>query len=166
MPARDKNVRALFTEKVIQRIERDNGCKIKMDEKFIIVSSRDQSSMTKGVDAVHKVIQDESGKGSSSSQRSRSRSPVRSPPRPQLKRSESHKSDFSPRGPPHSKFSKPERYVESHLREDIPKSSRSPQGMILLLHNCHWIKMQAQSSVLRKYDFFPPLFMLHMCPHG
>ncbi|KAJ6390360.1 hypothetical protein OIU77_024551 [Salix suchowensis] len=38
--ARDKHIKALFTEKVIQRIEKDNGCKIKMEEKFIIVSGK------------------------------------------------------------------------------------------------------------------------------
>ncbi|KAL5061353.1 hypothetical protein RYX36_032957 [Vicia faba] len=66
IPARDKNVRALFTEKVITKIERDIGCKIKMDEKFITVSR---------VDVVHKIREEGEQKGSSSSHMNRSRSP-------------------------------------------------------------------------------------------
>ncbi|XWS46538.1 hypothetical protein CRYUN_Cryun14cG0076300 [Craigia yunnanensis] len=73
VPARETHVRALFTEKVIQKIEKDIGCKIKMDEKFIIVSGKDRLVLKKGVDAVHRV-KDENQRGSSSSQRNRSRS--------------------------------------------------------------------------------------------
>lgn len=132
VPARDKHIRALFTEKVINRIEKDAGCKIKMDEKFIIVSGKDNSCLTKGLDAVHKVIQDE-GKtqDSSTSHRARSRSPDRSPAGPQLRRSESHRSNPSPRKAPHvqPKFTKSDRVVEDRLREDLKHMSRrSPQG--------------------------------------
>ncbi|XXG45428.1 hypothetical protein AAC387_Pa02g0512 [Persea americana] len=132
VPARDKHIRALFTEKVINRIEKDAGCKIKMDEKFIIVSGKDNSCLTKGLDAVHKVIQDE-GKtqDSSTSHRARSRSPNRSPAGPQLRRSESHRSNPSPRKAPHvqPKFTKSDRVVEDRLREDLKHMSRrSPQA--------------------------------------
>lgn len=132
VPARDKHVRALFTEKVIHRIEKDAGCKIKMDEKFIIVSGKDNSCLTKGLDAVHKVIQGEGNtQDSSTSHRGRSRSPDRSPAGPQLRRSESHRSNPSPRKAPQvqPKVTKSERIVEDHLRDDLKHMSRrSPQG--------------------------------------
>ncbi|KAK9001748.1 hypothetical protein V6N11_024446 [Hibiscus sabdariffa] len=67
VPARDPHVRALFSEKVIQRIEKDIGCKIKMDEKFIIVSGKDRLILKKGVDVVHKVKDEGDQKGSSNS---------------------------------------------------------------------------------------------------
>ncbi|MCD7446908.1 hypothetical protein HAX54_018879 [Datura stramonium] len=54
VPARESHVKALFTEKVINQIEKDVGCKIKMEEKFIIVSGKDRLILRKGVDAVHK----------------------------------------------------------------------------------------------------------------
>lgn len=132
VPARDKHVRALFTEKVILKIEKDASCKVRMEEKFIIVSGKDNSCLTKGLDAVHKVIQD-GGKTQepSSSHRTRSRSPDRSPAGPQLRRSESHRSHPSPRKAPQvqPKIAKPERVVEDNLREDLKHMSRrSPQG--------------------------------------
>ncbi|KAL5996504.1 hypothetical protein ACLOJK_026584 [Asimina triloba] len=136
VPARDKHVRALFTEKVIQKIEKDAGCKFRMEEKFIIISAKDNSSLTKGIDAVHKVIQDEEkakAGGGSSSQRTQSRSPDRSPAGPQLRRSESQRSHShsSPRRAPHfqPKAFKQERFDEDLLREDLKQlSRRSPQG--------------------------------------
>ncbi|XP_077218057.1 uncharacterized protein LOC143852530 [Tasmannia lanceolata] len=145
VPARDKHIRALFTEKVIRRIEKDAGCKIRMEEKFIIVSGKDSSSLTKGVDAVHKVIQDEDkAKGSSSSQRTRSRSPDVSPVGSQLRRSESQRSYPSPRRHSESQRSHPsprnmsqikskavkqEKFVEDEMRADLQQlSRRSPQA--------------------------------------
>ncbi|XP_058077955.1 uncharacterized protein LOC131226206 [Magnolia sinica] len=136
VPARDKHIRALFTEKVIHRIEKEAGCKFRMEEKFIIISAKDDSSLTKGVDAVHKVIQDEEkakAAGSSASHRTRSRSPDRSPVGPQLRRSESQRSHshHSPRKPPQvqPKAFKQERVIEDHLREDLKQMSRrSPQA--------------------------------------
>ncbi|OEL15167.1 hypothetical protein BAE44_0023815 [Dichanthelium oligosanthes] len=41
VPARDKQVRNLFTERMISQIEKDVGCKIRMDEKFLFVSGKD-----------------------------------------------------------------------------------------------------------------------------
>ncbi|XP_010938221.1 uncharacterized protein [Elaeis guineensis] len=99
VPARDKNVRALFSEKVISQIERDIGCKIKMDEKFLIVSGKDRLILAKGVDSVHKVIQEDKGQRRSptSSDRMRSRSPDEALRGSDLRRSESQRSHSSPR---------------------------------------------------------------------
>ncbi|XP_026435427.1 uncharacterized protein LOC113333137 isoform X1 [Papaver somniferum] len=136
--ARDSQVRALFTEKVIQRIEKDIGCKIKMDEKFIIVSGKDRLCLSKGVDAVHKVKEEGNGnsknqRGSTSSRRSRSRSPAdggragsrtgRSEP----PRSSGHSPRKTTQLP--QKFGRPEKVVEEHIREDVQKFSRgSPRA--------------------------------------
>lgn len=132
MPARDKNVRVLFTEKVMERIERETGCKIKMDEKFIIVSGKDRLILRKGIDAVHKVKEDGEVKSSSASHRSRSRSPRRTsvgPPRarnsePQRQHPPSHgSSTFSERPGRQDKF------VDNRVRENQRNASRgSPQG--------------------------------------
>lgn len=138
VPARDKNVRALFSEKVISQIEKDVGCKIKMDEKFLVVSGKDRLILSKGVDAVHKLIQDDKNKSSSSSHR-RSKSPVRSPADSRYKRSDSQKSHSSPRNG--SRFQgrgfNQERGSEDRLREDLQKLSRdSPHGRKPNLTSC------------------------------
>ena len=77
-------MRALFSETVIRQLEKEIGCKIKMDEKFIFVSGKDRLILAKGVDAVHKLIQgqgeDKDGRSkspSNRSQKSKSRSPER-----------------------------------------------------------------------------------------
>ncbi|XP_023524968.1 uncharacterized protein LOC111788735 [Cucurbita pepo subsp. pepo] len=127
VPARDKHVRALFTDRVVQKIEKDIGCKIKMDEKFIIVSGKDRLILVKGVDAVHKMIKEEGDqKGFSSSRMSRSRSPERSPvgsrsQRSDIRRSHSgptNASQFQPR------FSRQEKAVENRIRDDLQKYPR------------------------------------------
>ncbi|XP_027350180.1 uncharacterized protein LOC113861517 isoform X2 [Abrus precatorius] len=131
IPARDKQVRALFTEKVINKIERDIGCKIKMDEKFIIVSGKDRLILAKGVDAVHKIREDGDQRGSSSSQMTRSRSPERSPVNSRFQRSEPQKSHSGPRNTSQfqHRFGRQERAVEERVREDIQKFARgSPQA--------------------------------------
>ncbi|XP_043724992.1 uncharacterized protein LOC122671687 isoform X1 [Telopea speciosissima] len=132
VPAREKHVKALFTEKVIQKIEKDIGCKIKMEEKFIIVSGKDRLCLAKGVDAVHKVIKEEGKKrGSSSSQRIRSRSPEESPVPLRTGRSESQRSFPSPRNASQfqQKFGRQEKVVEDRVREDLKMLSRgSPQA--------------------------------------
>ncbi|XP_010267927.1 PREDICTED: uncharacterized protein LOC104605029 isoform X2 [Nelumbo nucifera] len=132
VPAREKHVKALFTEKVIQKIEKDIGCKIKMEEKFIIVSGKDRLCLAKGVDAVHKVIKEEGNKnGSSSSHRTRSRSPEKSPVGLRVGRSELHRSLSSPRNGSgfQRKFGRQEKVVEDRLREDLKQVSRgSPQA--------------------------------------
>ncbi|XP_038704030.1 uncharacterized protein LOC120000171 isoform X2 [Tripterygium wilfordii] len=130
VPAREKHVKALFTGKVIQRIENDVGCKIKMEEKFIIVSGRDRLILAKGVDAVHKVIKEEGGqKGASSSQTSMSRSPEQSPSDGRFRRSESQRSQ--PRDSPHfqQRFGRQDKVAEDRVREDIRRFPRgSPQA--------------------------------------
>ncbi|XP_027937247.1 uncharacterized protein LOC114191959 isoform X2 [Vigna unguiculata] len=134
IPARDKNVRALFTEKVLSKIERDIGCKIKMDEKFIIVSGKDRLVMAKGVDAVHKIREEGEQRGSSSSQMTRSRSPERSersPVNTRFQRSEPQRSHSGPRNTSQfqQRFGRQERAVEDRIREDVQKFARgSPQA--------------------------------------
>lgn len=152
--ARDKHVRDLFSEKVITQVEKDVGCKLKMEEKFLIVSGKDRLVLAKGVDAVHKIIQDGDkgkNKGSTSSQRSRSRSPdrnpigsrtrspdrnpkgsrLRSPDRNPIgsryRRSDSQRSHSSPRNTPHfhGRVSSQERGFEDRVREDLQKLSRN-----------------------------------------
>lgn len=130
VPARDKNVRALFSEKVIGQIEKDVGCKIKMDEKFLIVSGKDRLILSKGVDAVHKLIQDNKNKNSMSS-RNKSKSPVRSPADSHYRHSESQRPHSSPRNTSRfqSRVFSQERVVEDRVREDLQQLSRdSPYG--------------------------------------
>ncbi|XP_010523915.1 PREDICTED: uncharacterized protein LOC104802145 [Tarenaya hassleriana] len=131
VPARDKQVRTLFTEKVIERIERDTGCKIKMDEKFLIVSGKDRLILRKGVDVVHKVKEEGENRGSSGSHKSRSRSPRRSHVGPQARISEPQR----PKLGSHGSSSFPERpgrqdmFLENHVREDQRSFPRgSPQA--------------------------------------
>ncbi|KAJ0246431.1 Zinc knuckle [Hirschfeldia incana] len=125
VPARDKNVRALFTEKAVERIETETGCKIKMDEKFIIVSGKDRLILRKGVDAVHKVREDGEVKASSATHRSRSRSPRRTsvgpppPPRaaprnPEPQRQQQHLPSHGS-----SSFSgRQDKFVDNRVREE------------------------------------------------
>lgn len=150
--ARDKQVRALFTEEVIHKIEQDNGCKIRMDEKFIIVSGKDRLILRRGVDAVHKVINDECsdrnspgphmgrsrspecspiGARFSRSLSQRSRSPERSPITSRFARSESQRSNPSPSNASqfHQRFGRQDRGLEDRIRGDLQKPSRnSPQA--------------------------------------
>ncbi|XP_057964166.1 uncharacterized protein LOC131155208 isoform X2 [Malania oleifera] len=132
VPARDKHVKALFTEKVIHKIEKDIGCKIKIEEKFIIVSGKDRLILAKGVDAVHKVIKEEGNKrGSSSSHAARSRSSERSPVGSRLGRSEPLRPFSSPQNTSQfqQRSSRHEKAVEDRVREDLHKLSRgSPQA--------------------------------------
>ncbi|KAL7200295.1 hypothetical protein ACSBR1_032258 [Camellia fascicularis] len=132
IPAREKHVKALFTEKVIQKIEKDVGCKIKVDEKFIIVSGKDRLILAKGVDAVHKVKEEGEKKGSSSSHMSRSRSPERrSPVSSRFGRSDSQRSLPSLRNPSQfqPRFGRQDKVVEDRVREDLQKVARgSPQA--------------------------------------
>ncbi|XP_022757825.1 uncharacterized protein LOC111304982 isoform X2 [Durio zibethinus] len=131
VPAREPHVRALFTEKVIQRIEKDIGCKIKMDEKFIIVSGKDRLILKKGVDAVHRIKDEGDQRGSSSSHMSRSRSPDRSPVGSRLRRPESQRAHSGPHNSSHfqQRFGRQDKAVEDRVREDLRKISRgSPQA--------------------------------------
>ncbi|KAL9275798.1 hypothetical protein AKJ16_DCAP15287 [Drosera capensis] len=135
--AREKHVKALFTDKMIMRIETDIGCKIKMDEKFIIVSGKDRLILSKGVDAVHKVINEGKNKNSSGSHThvSRSRSPEQSP---RFGRSDSQRSYSSPKKPPQlqQRLGGPDRNLEERVREDLLKISRnSPQARGKLLYS-------------------------------
>ncbi|KQK03620.1 uncharacterized protein LOC100842738 [Brachypodium distachyon] len=131
VPARDKQVRDLFTERTISQIEKNVGCKIRMDEKFLFVSGKDRLVLAKGVDAVHKLIQESKGKHSSSSpKRDRSRSPVRNSADFRLRHPDSRWS-HSPRNASHSQSRGPhnERPLVGRLRDDMPKYPKgSPQA--------------------------------------
>ncbi|KAK4800009.1 hypothetical protein SAY86_025374 [Trapa natans] len=125
--ARDSQVRALFTEKTMQKIEKDIGCKLRLEEKFLIVSGKDRLILSKGVDAVHKIIKDVGPSGSHTSRsRSRSRSPVRSPVGDRFRRSDSQRSS---RGPPREsqfqpRFNKQERVIEDRICEDLQRFTK------------------------------------------
>ncbi|KAM3348618.1 hypothetical protein ACQJBY_022097 [Aegilops geniculata] len=131
VPARDKQVRDLFTERTINQIEKDVGCKIRMDEKFLFVSGKDRLVLAKGVDAVHKLIQESKGKHSSSSpKRDRSRSPVRKSVDFRPRHSDSQWS-HNPRNVSRSqsKGHYNERPVDGRLHDDILKYPKgSPQA--------------------------------------
>ena len=128
---------------MIQKIEKDIGCKIKMDEKFIIVSGKDRLILAKGVDAVRKVIEEGGDqRGSSSSHVTRSRSPERSPVGSRLTRSDSQRSHSGPRVAPQfqQRFHRHEKIVEDRVRDNLPKLSRdSSQGRdsIGVLYHVH-----------------------------
>lgn len=115
-------MRALFTNKVIEGIERDIGCKIKMNEKFIIVSGKDRLILRKGVDAVHKVMNGECN-DKNSSHMGRSRSPEGSPIRTQFSRSESLRSKSRERSPIATQCSRPQS-LRSKSHERSPLSNR------------------------------------------
>ncbi|RCV24129.1 hypothetical protein SETIT_5G059900v2 [Setaria italica] len=153
VPARDKQVRNLFTESMISQIEKDVGCKIRMDEKFLFVSGKDRLILAKGVDAVHKIIQESKGKYSQSSpKRDRSRSPVRNTTEFRPRHSDSHQShsprisdsrrSCSPRISDSRRSRSPrnasrsqskgyynERHLDGRLHDSMPKFSKgSPQA--------------------------------------
>ncbi|TVU22404.1 hypothetical protein EJB05_32098 [Eragrostis curvula] len=126
VPAREKQVRDLFTERTISQIEKDVGCKIRMDEKFLFVSGKDRLILAKGVDAVHKVIQEGKGKLSPSSpKRDRSRSPSRNTNEFRPRPSDSQR----PRSPrtSYSQRSRSPRNSHSH-RSRSPRNSYSQQS--------------------------------------
>lgn len=117
---------------MINKIEKDIGCKIKMEEKFIIVSGKDRLILGKGVDAVRKVIEEGGDhRGPSSSHVARSRSPERSPASTRLQRSNSQRSHSGPRNGSQfqHRFHRQEKVVEDRVRNNLQKFSRdSPQG--------------------------------------
>ncbi|KAL0312914.1 UNVERIFIED_CONTAM: hypothetical protein Sradi_5690700 [Sesamum radiatum] len=138
VPARDPHVKALFSEDVVNKIENDIGCKIKIEEKFIIVSGKDRLILKKGVDAVHKIkeggenkgvnkFSDEGEhKGSAGSPVSQSRSFERkSPLTSRLGRSDSQRSNHSPHNPAQNprRYGRHEKGVEDRVREDLQKLS-------------------------------------------
>ncbi|EPS70486.1 hypothetical protein M569_04279, partial [Genlisea aurea] len=141
VPAREPHVKALFSEKVVRKIEDDIGCKIKIEEKFIIVSGKDKLILKRGVDAVHKVKDDGAEKRyqkpreeasyhkgfSPAITHSRS-SEHRSPAASRMGRSNSQSSNPSPRGAAYhpnrnNNTRQQEKIVEDSLREDIRKIS-------------------------------------------
>ncbi|GFZ19318.1 zinc knuckle (CCHC-type) family protein [Actinidia rufa] len=114
-----------------RKFEKDIGCKIKVEDKFIIVSGKDRLILSKGVDAVHKVKAEGEKKGSSS-HTSRSRSPERrSPVSSRFGRSDSQRSLPSPRNPSQfqPRFGRQDKVVEDRVHEDLQKLARgSPQA--------------------------------------
>ncbi|XP_071716763.1 uncharacterized protein [Rutidosis leptorrhynchoides] len=125
VPARDPQVKALFTERVIKKIETDIGCKIKMEEKFIIVTAKDGPILSKGVDAVYTIKNEGDTKGESDVIVDRSKSPKgRSPVN-------SQRSSHSPRNAlSYNQWSgRQDKVVEEHVREEFHKCPRgSPQA--------------------------------------
>lgn len=132
----------------MSQIEKDVGCKIRMDEKFLFVSGKDRLILAKGVDAVHKIIQEGKGKHSPSSPKQvRSRSPLRNTTEFRPRHSDSHRSHSprnsdsqQPRSPRNASRSQSkgyynERHLDGRLHDNTPKFSKgSPQGRALR----HW----------------------------
>ncbi|CAM8976780.1 unnamed protein product [Rhodiola kirilowii] len=132
--ARDKHVRALFTGKVMADIEQKIGCKLRLDEKFLFVSGKDRLILAKGVDAVHKLINDECSENKVCNSTSpRSKSPDRNPADSRVAHSDSRKSFSIPRNVSQSqpKYSTNDKAMEDHFRDNPrrgyshPKASRS-----------------------------------------
>ncbi|KAL8142644.1 hypothetical protein V2J09_015676 [Rumex salicifolius] len=133
VPARDRRVRRLFTEKVIENIEKEVGCRIKMDEKFLFVHGKDGTILAKGVDAVHKIIQEGDGKGSPGSHRARSRSPEWNSAGSKFTRLDSELSHLSPRNASESRqrFGRQDSNIGGRLHEEFRRPSRnSPQAYV------------------------------------
>nr|XP_043636811.1 uncharacterized protein LOC122607821 isoform X2 [Erigeron canadensis] len=132
VPARDPQVKALFTERVIRKIETDIGCKLRMEEKFIIVSGKDGRILSNGVDAVHKIKNEGDTMVESNSNIERSKSPKgRSPVASRMVRSDSQRSIPSPRNS--SSFNqrpgRQDKVIEEHVHEEFQKYPRgSPQA--------------------------------------
>ncbi|KAL9686117.1 hypothetical protein QQ045_023572 [Rhodiola kirilowii] len=128
--ARDKHVRALFTEKLLADIEKEIGCKLRLDEKFLFVSSKDGLILAKGVDAVHKLINDDSSRNELSNFMSpRSKLPDTSATDSRIPQYESKKSFPSPRNASQSqpKYSGHEKAVKDRAREDPQKDICYPK---------------------------------------
>jgi hypothetical protein len=107
------------------------GCKIRMDEKFLFVNGKDRLILAKGVDAVHKIIQEAKGKLSPSSpKQDRSRSPVRSTAEFRPRHSESQR----PRSPRNFYSQRPRSPTNSYShrpcspRNSYSQRSRSPRN--------------------------------------
>ncbi|KAJ9542992.1 hypothetical protein OSB04_022699 [Centaurea solstitialis] len=133
VPARDPQVKALFSDRVIRNIEKDIGCKIRVEEKFIIVSGKDGQILSKGVDAIHRIKNEAEKKGESNSNVDKSRSVERrSPPvASRMTRSDSQRSIPSPRNPSryNQRPGRQDKVIEEHVREDFQKYPKgSPQA--------------------------------------
>uniref|UniRef100_A0A7N0TTG4 CCHC-type domain-containing protein n=1 Tax=Kalanchoe fedtschenkoi TaxID=63787 RepID=A0A7N0TTG4_KALFE len=135
--ARDKHVRALFTGKIMTDIEMEIGCKLRLDEKFLFVSGKDRLILAKGVDAVHRLINDDVSKIKSSNCTSpRAKSPDTSPADSRIPHSDSCKTFSRPRNvsQPQLRFSKHDKAVKDCVRDEPQKDysnsktsrSRSP----------------------------------------
>ncbi|KAL8224814.1 hypothetical protein R6Q57_017371 [Mikania cordata] len=134
VPARDPQVKSLFTDRVVKQIEKDVGCKIKIEEKFIIVSGKDGQTLSKGVDAVHNIKNEGSKAGESNSimGESNSRSPKgRIPVVCKKESTDSQRSDHSPRNPSDfdQRSGRQDKVIKEYVREEFQKHPRrSPQA--------------------------------------
>jgi len=125
-----------------------------MDEKFLFVSGKDRLILAKGVDAVHKIIQEGKGKHSPSSPKpGRSRSPVRNTTEFRPRHSDSQRSR-SPRNASRSqsKGYYNERHLDGCLHNNTPKFSKgSPQGRALrhtgIIIYCMSIRRQKKMTI-------------------
>ncbi|KAJ3694050.1 hypothetical protein LUZ60_009530 [Juncus effusus] len=129
VPARDKRIRDLFSPETISRIEKETGCKLALNDKFLIVSSKEPGVFSKGIHKVHGMIQEmreksiepeftqEEVKPSPSPPKSRVSSP---PPRSRVSRSPisrvSSPSKSRVLSPPRSRVSSPPRSREKSPR--------------------------------------------------
>ncbi|KAI3805897.1 hypothetical protein L1987_21785 [Smallanthus sonchifolius] len=134
VPARDPQVKALFTDRVVKKLEKDIGCKIKVEEKFIIVSGKDGHTLSKGVDAVHK-IKNEGGKTSESNSNRdefNSRSPKgRISVVSIIGPTDSQRSNPSPRNPSNhdQRSGRQDKVIKEYARDEFHKHPRrSPQA--------------------------------------
>ncbi|XP_076933347.1 uncharacterized protein LOC143599235 [Bidens hawaiensis] len=134
VPARDPQVKALFTDRVVKEIEKDIGCKIKIEEKFIIVSGKDGKILSKGVDAVFKIKSEGSktGESNSNTRESSSRSPKgRIPVVSKVGPTDSQRSNPSPRYPSNhdQRSGRQDKVIKENVREEFQKYPRgSPQA--------------------------------------
>ncbi|MFS7976230.1 putative transcription factor interactor and regulator CCHC(Zn) family [Helianthus anomalus] len=134
VPARDPQVKALFTDRVVKNIEKDIGCKIKIEEKFIIVSAKEGHILSKGVDAVHKIKNEgvKTGEFNSNMVESDSRSPKgRISVAPKVGPADSPRSNPSPRNVSNydQRSGRHDKVIKEHVREEFQKYPRgSPQA--------------------------------------
>lgn len=136
-----------------------------MDEKFLFVSGKDRLILAKGVDAVHKIIQEGKGKHSPSSPKlGRSRSPVRNTTEFRPRHSDSHRS-HSPRNSDSQRSHSPRnasrsqskgyyngRHLDGRLHNNMPRFSKgSPQGRALrhtgIIICCMKIRRQKKMTI-------------------
>ncbi|KAD6120210.1 hypothetical protein E3N88_11481 [Mikania micrantha] len=134
VPARGPQVKSLFTEWVVKQVEKDVGCKIKIEKNFIIVSGKDGRTLSKGVDAVHKIKNEGSKSGELNPilGESNSRSPKgRIHDVSKKEPTDSQRSNHSPRNPSDydQRSGRQDKVIKEHVREEFQKHlRRSPQA--------------------------------------
>lgn len=118
----------MFPQKVISDMENETGCKITMNEKFLFVSAKEPSLLSKCIDRVHDMIQAAKEKSTNSSPLARTRSPS-----PRARVSSPRGRGLSPRcrdrSPSRRGLSPARRGSSPRGRGSSPRSrDRSPRG--------------------------------------